>query len=936
MALSHLSAAGITDVGAKRKNNEDSIVLLPDYGIYCVADGMGGAQGGEVASAEVVSQVESSFAGLPLPAAVSSINGRGKMVVRALNRASRVVKKYSEERGISGTGSTAVVLAFDEKDPTRAMVLHAGDSRAYRLRDRTLVQLSADHTVAAAAGITDDNDLPPMFRGVVTRAVGVKAKVEVERTPLEVRPGDLYLLASDGLDKMVSDARMAEIMLAHPVDQLQAMAKALVDEANKCGGVDNVSVVIVYVGLNAPVEAYRYTKADEDAEAALIGEDADTGLEAPESESTETGVGRGGGEAGAEEELTPSRTGAAKVVRKAPPKAAAAKRPWWSRLLDLPTYLQIGLPLGIAGLVIAAMLMGRPKPEDPSAWAQYDELAPPVKGASAETPKTEPAESEEDVAARILSRLEDEEAPDSTKGTPKPDAEDAARLESERKAQEEAAQVKAQQEKDRVEAERKAAEDKARLEAEGKAAEEKARLEAERKAQEAAAQFKAQQEKDRVEAERRAAEDKARLEAEGKAQEEAAQVKAQQEKDRVEAERKAAEEKARLEAEGKAQQEKDRVEAERKVAEEKARMEAERKTQEEAAQVKAQQEKDRVEAQRKAAEEKARLEAERKTQEEAAQVKAQQEKDRVEAERKAAEEKARLESERKAQEEAARVKAAEEKARLDASQSATRVRADYASAVKSARSSGKWGALQERMTEWASVVPDLAAQPDESANVKAWVKEWTEARKVAASLGERLAETHRAVVELHGAAPILGPAPAAPAVDWPEAGTDRADRYCAELATLEKGFFDAVRNVTDPQAEQAAVLGPQPLRTLEAVWGFAGLSEMEQLVALAEDADRSRDLLLPSSSGWRPAPGFPSGRTNSARRPSPAWSKRRIAPTVFGERCSKPWSMWRRRSATGVDLKTSRVSRCLRRSRRCTTMRCWPARAMARICAPGA
>ena len=285
MALSYLSSAGITHVGSRRKNNEDSIVLLPDYDVFCVADGMGGAQGGEVASAEVVGQLESTFKALPSADAVSSIGGRGKLVVKALNKASRAVKKYSSDLGISGTGSTAVVMAFDEKDPTRGLVLHAGDSRAYRLRNRELVQLSQDHTVAAAAGITDDNELPPMFRGVVTRAVGVKASVEIERTPVEVNPGDLYLLASDGLDKMVSDARIAEILLSHPVDALQEMAQALIDEANKNGGVDNVSVVLVHIGLNAPTGAYRYSHDEEEAEAAFIGEELPPDPDVSESDS---------------------------------------------------------------------------------------------------------------------------------------------------------------------------------------------------------------------------------------------------------------------------------------------------------------------------------------------------------------------------------------------------------------------------------------------------------------------------------------------------------------------------------------------------------------------------------------------------------------------------------------------------------------------------
>ena len=250
--FSHLASADLTDVGRVRKNNEDSVICLPEQGVFCVADGMGGVQGGEVASKATVDALREEFTASPdAPFAVTSA-ASARMVARAVNRASRWIKARSEERGIAGTGSTAVVLAFDRVTPSAAKVLHAGDSRAYRYRADKLQQLSTDHSVAAAAGLPDDKTLPPMFRGVITRAVGLENTVQLEETPVDVAAGDVFLLCSDGLTKMVSDKHIAKLLRKHRGGDLQAAAKTLVDEALHAGGEDNVSVVLVRVADSLP------------------------------------------------------------------------------------------------------------------------------------------------------------------------------------------------------------------------------------------------------------------------------------------------------------------------------------------------------------------------------------------------------------------------------------------------------------------------------------------------------------------------------------------------------------------------------------------------------------------------------------------------------------------------------------------------------------
>jgi protein phosphatase len=251
-AFEYLSSADLTDVGRRRKNNEDSLIRLPEAGVFCVADGMGGVQGGEVASKAAVDALQKEFGASPdAPYAVTA-DASARLVERALNSASHWIKERAEGLGLAGTGSTAVVIVFDKVTPSQGIALHAGDSRAYRLRDDKLVQLTVDHSVAAAAGLPDDSSLPAMFRGVITRAVGLDRRVQLEATPFDVAPHDIFLLCSDGLSKMVSDRRIQKLLRKHYDEPLPDMARALVEEALKEGGEDNVSVVLVRVAQDLP------------------------------------------------------------------------------------------------------------------------------------------------------------------------------------------------------------------------------------------------------------------------------------------------------------------------------------------------------------------------------------------------------------------------------------------------------------------------------------------------------------------------------------------------------------------------------------------------------------------------------------------------------------------------------------------------------------
>lgn len=254
--FAHLKGAALTDIGCKRKNNEDSFGTFPNNGVWCVADGMGGGDDGEVASAAVVKAIDSYFVNLPVE---ESGAYRGKDIAGGLESAvqdtSAWIFRRTQQKGLKGCGSTFVGVVFDATDPSTALALHAGDSRLYRLRGRTLKQITKDHSVAEMMGVKDDESLNPMFRGMILRAVGVESSVEVEKTPFSVHEGDFVLICSDGLTRMVDDRRISEIIRDAGKD-VEKGAADLIAAAKEAGGVDNITVELVYVGsLPQPMSA---------------------------------------------------------------------------------------------------------------------------------------------------------------------------------------------------------------------------------------------------------------------------------------------------------------------------------------------------------------------------------------------------------------------------------------------------------------------------------------------------------------------------------------------------------------------------------------------------------------------------------------------------------------------------------------------------------
>lgn len=246
-AFTHIAFAAKSDTGRKRKGNEDSFGVFPEVGVFCVADGMGGGDDGEVASAAAVRAIE-TFAKdnrLPENAAYSAADMLAG--VRAhLNDASSWIFERTAARRLRGCGSTFVGVVFDASRPDSATILHAGDSRLYRIRGRTIRQITRDHSAAELIGARDEGEVNPMFRGMILRAVGIQPAVDLEETPLDVEEGDRILICSDGLYRMVPDEKALATVCAS--DSLEAAADGLVAAANAAGGVDNVTVVLLAIG----------------------------------------------------------------------------------------------------------------------------------------------------------------------------------------------------------------------------------------------------------------------------------------------------------------------------------------------------------------------------------------------------------------------------------------------------------------------------------------------------------------------------------------------------------------------------------------------------------------------------------------------------------------------------------------------------------------
>ena len=263
--------AGFTDPGRKRRRNEDSFVIDPP--LFAVADGMGGAQAGEVASRLAAAAFREFHD-------ADDLDPRERLaaIIQEANR--RIYERAAGDAQVSGMGTTITAALVGDD----ALVIgHVGDSRAYRLRSGRFEQLTDDHSLVAdlvrSGRLTpEEADAHPQ-RSVITRALGTDREVDVDTFAVRVEADDLFLLCSDGLTTMVDDDDIRDLLSA--ARDLEQAGKGLVKAANKAGGEDNVTVVL-----------FRLAEGTSDLEETAIvsgngrGQDEDledtlTGLEAP-------------------------------------------------------------------------------------------------------------------------------------------------------------------------------------------------------------------------------------------------------------------------------------------------------------------------------------------------------------------------------------------------------------------------------------------------------------------------------------------------------------------------------------------------------------------------------------------------------------------------------------------------------------------------------
>jgi protein phosphatase len=254
-----LDIASATHTGMVRSHNEDAISSDGEVGLAVLADGMGGYNAGEVASGIAVALITSEMRQAIAKTGLHSLDQADgdlqairllKGIVAKANTS--IYQSASSQPQYAGMGTTLVVALFRDN---RVSVAHIGDSRLYRLREEKLEQVTRDHSLLQeqidSGMITKEAARRSQNKNLVTRALGIEPEVETEIHTYDVRPGDLYLLCSDGLNDIVEDEDI-ELTLNAMGSNLPLAANQLVQMANDNGGRDNVSVVLVRVNRDFP------------------------------------------------------------------------------------------------------------------------------------------------------------------------------------------------------------------------------------------------------------------------------------------------------------------------------------------------------------------------------------------------------------------------------------------------------------------------------------------------------------------------------------------------------------------------------------------------------------------------------------------------------------------------------------------------------------
>jgi PPM family protein phosphatase len=248
-------AAGISDVGLQRDHNEDSFAILAEHTLFIVADGMGGHRAGDVASRLATDSIVEFFRAavakdftwpFQFDNRLSDEENRLLSGIRLANR--QIIERSSRSRECQGMGTTVVGALFSARK-RKMFIGHVGDSRAYRIRNHEIRQMTRDHSLVndyllAMPELTEEqkSELP---KNVITRALGMQEQVAVDIQSDDAEVGDLYVLCSDGLSGMVEDQEILDVVSSTP--DVEVACRRLIALANEHGGEDNITALIVRI-----------------------------------------------------------------------------------------------------------------------------------------------------------------------------------------------------------------------------------------------------------------------------------------------------------------------------------------------------------------------------------------------------------------------------------------------------------------------------------------------------------------------------------------------------------------------------------------------------------------------------------------------------------------------------------------------------------------
>jgi len=248
----NVKAYGLTDVGRQRQHNEDAFLVADEAKLFLVADGMGGHAAGEIASRIAVESISEFIVhtkeddGTWPHAYDEHYTRTTNRLMAALRMANtRVLEAMRKDARLRGMGTTVVACMADE---SKMSVAHVGDSRAYMIRNDKISRITNDHSwvfeQVQAGMLTEAEAEKHPLRNVITRALGGALSVNPDASEIDSRPGDVYLLCSDGLTGMVPEGEILKLVTAN-ADDLEKACRELIDMANEHGGLDNVTAILV-------------------------------------------------------------------------------------------------------------------------------------------------------------------------------------------------------------------------------------------------------------------------------------------------------------------------------------------------------------------------------------------------------------------------------------------------------------------------------------------------------------------------------------------------------------------------------------------------------------------------------------------------------------------------------------------------------------------